>query len=112
MRKLSIAIMVVLGSAALADIDHSQLVNMPGAGTGAIAGGDLSMLEAGENTFGFGAQSAGPNTMADDFTVGGGGFMVTSITMYIYVTGATAPTVTNVNYAIASAPVIGSGLTA
>jgi hypothetical protein len=112
MNKILLTSMLVVGSAvAFADIDHSQLVNMPGAGTGTIAGADLSMLEAGETIFGYGVQIASNNVMADDFTVGAGGFNVTGISVFSYVTGATAPTVTAVNYKIDSAPTIASGLT-
>jgi hypothetical protein len=49
--------------------------------------------------------------MADDFTVGAGGFNVTGISVFSYITGATAPGVTAVNWAIGAAPVIQSGLT-
>jgi len=101
-----------LGSvAAFADINHAQLVNMPGAGTGGILGANLSMLEAGETIFGYGAQSASSNVMADDFTVGPGGFNMTGISVFTYVTGASAPTVTSLSYAIAAAPTIQTGLT-
>lgn len=111
MRKLSLATMLCLGSvAAFADINHAQLVNMPGAGTGSIAGANLSMLETGESIFGYGAQSGASNVMADDFTVGAGGFNMTGISVFTYVTGASAPTVTSLSWAIAAAPTIQSGL--
>jgi len=106
MRKLFIAALMVVGSSmALADINHAQLVNKPGQGTGALLGADISQLETGETTFGYGAQ--GPptnNIMADDFTVGAGGFIVTGISVFAYTTGATAPTLNQVNWAIGAAP--------
>ncbi|MEQ1821539.1 MAG: PEP-CTERM sorting domain-containing protein [Fimbriimonadaceae bacterium] len=112
MKKILITSMLVVGSAvAFADIDHAQFVNMPGGGTGAIAGANLSMLEAGEGTFGYGVQLGSNNVMADDFTVGAGGFNVTGISVFSYVTGATAPTVTAASYKIDAAPTIASGLT-
>ena len=76
---------------------------MPGAGTGTIAGQNLSMLEAGEATFGFGVQSAGPNIFADDFTIGSGGAIITGFSVFAYTTGATAPNITGVNWAIGNA---------
>jgi hypothetical protein len=113
MRKILITSLLVVGSAvAFADIDHSQLVNRPGAGTGAIAGANLSMLEAGEGTFGYGVQVALNNVMADDFTVGAAGFNVTGISVFSYVTGATAPTVIAASYRIGTTPAIASSLTA
>ena len=97
---------------ASANIDHSQLINMAAGGTGAIAGQHLSMIESGETTFGYGVQGPASNVMADDFTVGAGGFNVTGLSVFSYVTGATTPGVTGVNWAIGAAPVIQSGLTA
>lgn len=83
--------------------DQSQLVNSAGGGTGTIAGQNLSMLETGETTFGNGVQSAGPNIIADDFTIGAGGATVTGFSVFAYTTGATAPNITAVNWAIGSA---------
>lgn len=108
MRKLSLATMMLVGcTAAFADIDHSQLINRAGAGTGAIAGADLSQLEntpVVENIFGYGAQTTANNVMADDFTVGAGGMLVTSLTFFSYQTGVTAPSITSASWAIGAAP--------
>jgi hypothetical protein len=99
--------LVVGASASFAQINHERLVNRNAGGTGAIAGADLSQLEntpVVENIFGFGAQ--GPttnNVMADDFTVGSGGFLATGITLFTYQTGATAPSITAAQWAIGSA---------
>jgi len=105
MRKLSLATMLTLGSvAAFADINHAQLVNLPFGGTGAAAGANISQLETGETTFGYGAQ--GPptnNVLADDFDAGAG-FNVTGISVFSYVTGSTVPTTTGVNWALGAAP--------
>jgi len=88
--------------AANAQWTQNNLINVAGGGTGAIAGGDLSQLVAPENLFGWGAQTINSNTMADDFTVSGGGWTVTAIRLYTYQTGATAPSITGVNWAIGS----------
>jgi hypothetical protein len=84
--------------------DQSQLINGTNAGTGAIAGQHISMLEAGETIFGFGAQTASNNICADDFTVGSGGAVITGFSIFMYTTGATAPNLTGVSWNIGSAP--------
>lgn len=104
MRKIVFLALLAVTSVAMADINHAQLVNKPGQGTGVLAGADISQLETGETTFGYGAQAASNNIMADDFVVGPGGFTVTGISVFAYVTGATAPTLTGVNWAISSNP--------
>jgi hypothetical protein len=102
-----LAILGLIASAAAASAatlwDQSQLVNMAGAGTGTIAGQSLSMLEAGETVFGNGVQSAVPNIIADDFTIGAGGAVITGFSVFAYTTGATAPNITGVNWAIGGA---------
>lgn len=103
MKGIVLLAVAALGPAAFAQLwNQSQLVNRPGAGTGAIAGADLSQLETTpvENIFGFGAQTTSNNVMADDFTVGAGGWNITGLTFYTYQTGATAPSITSVSYAI------------
>lgn len=104
MRKLLFIALIAGSSVAFADINHAQLVNKPGQGTGALAGADISQLETGETVFGYGVQGASNNIMADDFTVGAGGFNVTGISVFAYVTGGTAPTLNQVNWAIGAAP--------
>lgn len=105
-----IALAVAASSAAFASIDHSQLVNVPFGGTGAIAGANLSQLETGETTFGNGV--AGPTlVVADDFTLTQTE-TITALTFYSYITGGTAPSVTAINYGIGAAPIAGTGLTA
>lgn len=103
MKGISLALIFAITGAAMANIDHAQLINKPGQGTGAIAGGDLSQLETGELNFGLGAQKVGTTTsniVADDFQVSGGGFIVDKICFFTYQTGATATSITGVNYAI------------
>lgn len=96
--------MLAVTSVAMADINHAQLVNKPGQGTGLIAGADVSQLESGETVFGYGVQGASNNIMADDFVVGAGGFNVTGISVFAYTTGATAPSLNQVNWAIGANP--------
>lgn len=83
--------------------DQSNVVNAPGAGTGAIAGADLSVLLSPDNLYGWGAQGGATNNiMADDFTVSGGGWNITGLTFWAYQTGATSASITGVNFAIDS----------
>lgn len=98
-----LAALSVVG-AANAQWTQNNLINVAGGGTGAIAGGDLSQLVAPENLFGWGAQTINSNTMADDFTVSGGGWTVTAIRLYTYQTGAATTTITGANWAIGAAP--------
>jgi|GEM_PF-6688033 len=101
-------LVTILGIAAMSAVsfgqlwDQGDLVNVAGGGTGAIAGADLSQLETGETIFGFGAQTTANNVMADDFTVGAGGWNITALRFYTYQTGATAPSITGVSWAIDS----------
>lgn len=98
--------MATVSAGAFAQLwDQSDLVNVPGGGQGAILGADLSQLEntpVVENIFGFGAQGLSNNIMADDFQVTGAGWNVTKLTFWTYQTGATAPSITGVNWAIGS----------
>lgn len=110
MKRLSFALVFGLGAtAAFADIDHEFLINRLGAGTGAIAGADLSQLETtpAENIFGYGNQSPLNNNMADDFTVDPGGMIVTGLCFFTYQTGATTPTAISVDWGLdAMGPVL------
>lgn len=98
-------LITILGIAAMSAVSFGQLwsqntlANNIGVGPG---GGDMSNLETNEGTFGFGAQTANNNIVADDFTVGGLGWNITSLRFYSYQTGATAPSITGVNFAIDS----------
>jgi hypothetical protein len=102
-------LVTILGIAAMSAVsfgqlwDQSNVVNVPGGGTGAIAGSDLSQLAGTENLLGWGAQGGTTNnSMADDFTVSGGGWHVTGLSFWAYQTTATAATLTGVNFAIDS----------
>jgi len=104
MKKIAILALAAIGAGAHAQLwNQSALVNVAGGGTGAIAGADLSQLEGTSTLFGFGAQlNSTPtnNIVADDFVVGAGGWNVTGLTFWAYQTGATAPSITGVNFAI------------
>jgi hypothetical protein len=64
---------------------------------------NLSVLNSpGETTLGFGAQASAGNSVADDFTVNGGGWNVTSMTFYMYQTSAAAFSFTGLDYQVAS----------
>jgi hypothetical protein len=83
--------------------DQSQLINLPMGGTGGIAGQHLSSLETGQTLFGAGAQGPPTNNIcADDFTLSTTS-TITGFSVFSYVTGATAPNVTGVNWAIGNA---------
>lgn len=53
------------------------------------AGGFYSVLQGTNTTLGFGAQTINTNRMGDDFTVGAGGWSVTSVVLFSYQTGST-----------------------
>lgn len=105
-RILALAGVAALASAAFAqNISQTNLINGPAGGTGAIAGADLSRIEAPGTQFGAGAQTSAGNVVADDFTVGAGGFLVTSLRFYMYQTSLstspfTSPTISSISYAI------------
>ncbi|MBS1711001.1 MAG: PEP-CTERM sorting domain-containing protein [Armatimonadetes bacterium] len=104
MKGITLLAMAALGPVSFAQVlwDQSNVVNVAGGGTGAIAGANLSQLSGTETLFGWGAQAANTNVMADDFTVGAGGWNITGLRFWSYQTGATTATITGVNFAIDS----------
>jgi hypothetical protein len=68
--------------------NNGPLVNSAGTGTG---GADESILQAGLTILGFGANNAAGIRMADNFTVAGSAWSVTSINFYSYQSNATYP---------------------
>ena len=66
--------------------NNGPLVNSPGTGAG---GADESIIQAPINSFGFNNNQAGPYFVADDFTVAGGSWAVTSMDFFGYQTGST-----------------------
>jgi hypothetical protein len=105
MKILAVALVVsALTPAAFAQWTQNNLINIPGGGTGAIAGSDLSSLETGETLFGVGTAETAVVRVADDFTVGAGGWNVTGFRFYLYQTGATVTSITGINWAVDSAP--------
>ncbi len=84
--------------------DNGPLVTNPGAGAG---GADASALQTalGLSTYGFGNQVSAGNRVADDFTVGGSGWLIGNITFFGYQTGSTTTsTFTAVNLRIWDGP--------
>ena len=84
--------------------DNGPLVTNPGAGAG---GADASALQTalGLGTYGFGNQASAGNRVADDFTVGGSGWLISNITFFGYQTGSTTTsTFTAVNLRIWDGP--------
>ncbi len=107
MKRIAILAFAAISAASFGQLwDQSDVVNVPGGGTGAIAGADLSQLEtaSGETLFGWGAQGDPTinNIIADDFTVTGDGWNVTGLSFWAYQTGAGTPSITGVNFAIDS----------
>lgn len=88
MRGLTIGMVVacVAGSAS-ADLvwNNGPLVTNPGAGAG---GADASAISPGQGTFG-GAYNNATYRLAEDFTVTGGGWNITSMQFFGYQTGST-----------------------
>jgi uncharacterized repeat protein (TIGR01451 family) len=68
--------------------DNGSLITNPGAGAG---GADVSALQTalGLGTFGFGHQALNGNRVADDFVVGGAGWLINTVTFFSYQTGST-----------------------
>lgn len=100
MKRIAILALAAISSTAFGQLwSQNDLANNVGVGP---AGGDMSNLETNENTFGYGNQIVNGNLIADDFTVGAGGWNITSLRFYTYQTGATAPSITGVNFAIDS----------
>ena len=84
--------------------DNGPLVTNPGAGAG---GADASALQTalGLGTYGFGNQFSAGNRVADDFVVGGSGWLIGNITFFGYQTGSTTTsTFTAVNLRIWDGP--------
>lgn len=104
MRKLFVlAFAVVAGSASAQVIfnnaDGRGSFEPIGLGTDTRpAGGTWSRLQTGQGTFGFTASPA--FRLADDFTVGAGGWLVDSIRVYAYQTGSLVPNITAGNLEI------------
>lgn len=68
--------------------DNGPLVTNPGAGAG---GANVSALQTalGLSTFGLGHQLTAGNRVADDFVVGGAGWLINTVTFFSYQTGST-----------------------
>jgi len=108
---LIVSVVTLAGSAASADLLYSNgpLVTHAGGMTGAVAGADRSAIGPGGTLFGFGAQQAVPNRMADDF-VSDASWTLQSATFFTYQTGAAASTITGITLQIwgAAGPGVGA----
>lgn len=89
---------LVVGLLAGAGMAHAQLFS-----NGPVVGANgLSVLSAPYTTFGFGAQTTAGNAVAEDFTVGSGGWNVTGLDFYGYQTGATSFTFQTATWSVVS----------
>lgn len=86
---------------------NGPLISLP---TGGFGGNPVSLLDnvappagLGNNVFGYGAQVAGPNSLADDFAVNGT-WIIDGIEVFGYATGSAVPTCTDVRIEIYDAP--------
>ncbi len=70
-----------------------------------VDGSGLSVLTPPATTFGFGAQTASSNAVADNFTVTGAGWTVESFNFYAYQTGSTAFTFQTATWSVISGDV-------
>lgn len=78
--------------------DNGPIANSP---AGSPDGPGLSVMTATDSTLGFGAQQSAGNRVADDFTVGPGGWTISGFELYTYQTGSTTTsTITAVNLRI------------
>lgn len=97
MKTTILAALVCLAGAANAAVLHDN-----GAVFNVAGSPNLSVLAASEGTLGFGAQIGANNSVADNFSVSGGGWNVTGLTFYMYQTNATAFSFTGLDYQIAN----------
>lgn len=101
-----LALSCTLAAQSVEIYSNGPLVSLP---TGGFAGNPVSILQAqpptgtppglGNNVFGYGAQVAGPNSLADDFAVNGT-WIVDGIEVFGYLTGGAAPSCTDVRIEI------------
>lgn len=94
--------LLILGLAAIGG--SAQAVELYNNGPVVDANG-LSILVSPNTTFGLGVQVSAGNSVADDFTVGGGGWNVQSLSLYSYQTNASAFTFTSATWSIVSGDV-------
>jgi len=96
--------LAILGLLAAAGGAHAQLyLNGP-----VVNGSGLSVLSLPATTFGFGAQTTAANAVADDFTVTGAGWNVSSLDFFGYQTGSTSFTFQAATWSIVSGTINGS----
>lgn len=94
--------LIGLAAAASATTANAQVLF----NNGPVVGSDgLSVLSAPYNTFGFGAQTTANNAVAEDFTVTGPGWNVTSLNFYGYQTNSTAFTFQDATWSVVSGDV-------
>lgn len=86
---------------------NGPLISLP---TGGFGGNPVSLLQnsappagLGNNIYGYGAQVAGPNSLADDFAVNGT-WIIDGIEVFGYATGVTVPSCTDVRIEIYDNP--------
>lgn len=78
--------------------DNGPFVTGPGQGSG---GADISEMNSGQSTYGFGFQTTAGNILADWFEVPAGGWTVETITIFGYQTGSgTTPTINDIRIAV------------
>jgi hypothetical protein len=101
----TVAILFVCCANAGVIYDNGPLITHPGGG---FNGADASALQTALSmaVYGFGAQQSSGNRLADDFTVPGGGWTISSVILFAYQTGApTSPsTITGVTLQIWNGP--------
>lgn len=94
---LHLAVTLLLASAATAGSASAQVLY----NNGPAVDGGLSVLRAGGNALGFGAQVANNNSMADDFSVAGANWNVSGFSFFAYQSGAAgAFTFTSLNWSV------------
>ena len=102
---IALGLLVAFGSAQAIDLFNNGAAV---AGTPAI-----SVIRTGGTLLGAGAQGSVPNSVADNFTVGGPGWNVQSLSFFSYQTGAaSAYTFTGLNWSIVSGDVTAGAVVA
>jgi hypothetical protein len=80
--------------------DNGSIINSPGTGMGGADESVLQNVSLGMITFGTGHQSSANLRVADDFTVSGDDWAITTIDLLAYQTDIPAPSITAVNLRI------------
>lgn len=89
-----------LGRGDVVLFDNGPIITSPGTGLGGVDESILQNVSLGMITLGTGHQSSANLRVADDFTITGSDWSITTIDLFAYQTGEPAPSITAVNLRI------------